>query len=239
MSLLEVRDLTVKYGDLTAVNDVSFSVEDGGVLAVLGRNGAGKSSLLEAIAGVERPDSGEVLWQGRDITAQPADKVVRKGISLVAEGRRIFPGLTVRENLRLGGFHLDPSGLDAALDRVHGLFPILEERRAQPAGQLSGGQQQMLCIGRALIAEPALILLDEPSLGLAPKVAADVYHRLRELRDRGLAFVIVEQQVERVLNLADDVIVLRLGEITLSAPASEIDRDDPRLQDAYLGKGAA
>lgn len=238
MSDLLVRDLTVRYGDLTALHGLDLEVGAGQVVAVLGRNGAGKSSLLRAIAGLVRPDEGEIVWKGRDVPGRAADKVVRDGISLVAEGRRVFPALTVSENLRLGGFHLAGDRLEAAVERVTGLFPVLGDRRAQPAGQLSGGQQQMLCIGRALIAEPELLLLDEPSLGLAPKIAAEVYDRLGQLRDQGLALIVVEQQVERVLRLADEVVVLRLGEVTLAAPGSQIDRDDPRLQDAYLGKGA-
>ncbi|MGH3441588.1 MAG: ABC transporter ATP-binding protein [Nitriliruptorales bacterium] len=239
MSVLEVRDLVVRYGDVTAVDQVSLSVGPGRVVAILGRNGAGKSTLLQATAGLVRPASGTIAWDGQDLARTPADRRSRLGISLVAEGRRIFPDLTVRENLRLGGFHLPTDRFETAVARVNRLFPVLSERSEQLAGRLSGGQQQMLSIGRALIGDPRLVLLDEPSLGLAPKIARDVYARLAELRDHDIGLVIVEQQVERVLELADEVLVLRLGEVALASPADAIDREDPRLRDAYLGEGAA
>lgn len=239
MALLEVDELTVRYGNVTAVHRLSMSLERGRAVAVLGRNGAGKSTLLNTLAGLVRPSGGSVRWDGEDITRLATTRRARRGISLVAEGKRIFPGLTVRENLRLGGFHLDRGAVPAAMARIQALFPILAERDGQPAGQLSGGQQQMLAIGRALMTEPRLLLLDEPSTGLAPKIAAEVYARLGELRATGITLVVVEQQVERALRLADDVVVLNLGRVVLADEARAVSRDDPRVRTAYIGDGAA
>lgn len=238
MALLQIDELAVSYGNVTALQGVSLALDRGGAVAILGRNGAGKSTLLNTIAGLVRPTGGHVRWDGENISRTPAPKRARKGISLVAEGKRIFSGLTVAENLRLGGFHVERGLLDEAVGRVEALFPILADRSRQLAGQLSGGQQQMLAIGRALMASPTLLLLDEPSMGLAPKIATEVYGRLAELRTTGITLVIVEQQVERVLGLVDDVVVLNLGRVVLSEHAAQLSRDDPRIRDAYMGTGA-
>lgn len=234
MALLAVRDLEIRYGRVTAVQEVSVDVEAGAVLAVLGRNGAGKSSLLQAIAGSVRPYRGRILWKGRDITRLPAERRVGLGIALVPEGRRIFPHLTVKENLRLGGFHLHNAAFESTLEHVFDLFPILAERAHTLAARLSGGQQQMLAIGRALMARPQLLLLDEPSLGLAPLVIDEVYAQLQALRDEGITLILVEQHVQRALRFADEALVLNLGRIVLRENPRVLARD-PRLVAAYMG----
>jgi branched-chain amino acid transport system ATP-binding protein len=231
---LAVEGLHVRYGRVRALNGVDLEVEPGRVLAVLGRNGAGKSSLLGTMAGSVRPHRGRVLWEGADITSIPADRRARRGIALVPEGRRIFENVTVLENLVLGGFTRSAAERAAALERVLGVFPVLSERGAAKGGQLSGGQQQMLSIGRALMGEPRILLLDEPSLGLAPRAVEDVYAQLRRLKAEGIGMILVEQQVGRALDLADEAVVLNLGEVALRAAPDQL-RDDPRLVGAYLG----
>ena len=232
--MLTVEELHVRYGRVRALNGVDLAVEPGQVLAVLGRNGAGKSSLLGAVAGLVRPHRGRVRWDGTDITRMPADRRARSGIALVPEGRRIFENVTVRENLVLGGFLRPAAERDDALERVLAVFPVLAERIDAGGGELSGGQQQMLAIGRALMGEPRILLLDEPSLGLAPRAMEDVYAQLQRLKAEGIGMVLVEQQVGRALDLADDAVVLNLGEVVLRAAPDQL-RDDPRLVGAYLG----
>ena len=210
MSVLEVRDVSVRYGRAEAVRDCSFSVAGGEILGVFGINGAGKTSLLRAIAGVETC-TGAVALDGRDVTKWRAERRAREGIAFVPEGRRVFPMLTVRENLRLGAFGLSRVEAEAALATVRELFPVLAERGESPAGTLSGGQQQMVAIGRALIRRPRVLLLDEPSFGLAPAVIAPLYARLTELRSTGVALVLVEQQVERARAMVDRALTLHLG----------------------------
>ena len=234
--LLRVRGLTIRYGRVTAVETVDLEVAPGQVVAILGRNGAGKSSLLQAIAGGVRAAQGKVFWKGEDITGLSADARVRLGISLIPEGRRIFPHLTVLENLRLGGFRLSPTQFQRKLAAICERFPVLADRLESPARQLSGGQQQMLAIARALMTEPQLLLLDEPSLGLAPLVVDEVYALLEGLRQEGIGMVLVEQHVRRALDLADQALVLHLGRVVLrDAPANLA--KDPRLVQAYLGAG--
>jgi branched-chain amino acid transport system ATP-binding protein len=232
--LLAVEALQVRYGRVRALNGVDLALEPGRVLAVLGRNGAGKSSLLGAVAGLVRPHRGRVTWDGFDVTGMAADRRARRGIALVPEGRRIFANVTVRENLVLGGFHRPASERDGALERILAVFPVLAERIDAGGGELSGGQQQMLAIGRALMGEPRVLLLDEPSLGLAPRAVEDVYAQLRRLKAEGIGMILVEQQVGRALDLADDAMVLNLGEVVLRASPDQL-RDDPRLVGAYLG----
>ena len=235
MSLLVIRDLEVKYGNVVALQNLSLEVAQGGILAVLGRNGAGKSSLMKAIAGDVKPSSGQIIWDGIDITRKAANQRVHAGIALVPEGRRIFPHLTVGENLRLGGFYLNNQAYEATREKIIHAFPVLKERLDKPAGQLSGGQQQMLAIGRALMSGARLLLLDEPSLGLAPKIVDEVYAQLEGLIAQGLTLIVVEQQVQRALQLADAAIVLNLGKVVLREdPARLI--DDPRLVATYMGE---
>jgi branched-chain amino acid transport system ATP-binding protein len=233
MSLLEVGELEVRYGRVVALSQITLAVAPGEVLTVLGRNGAGKSSLLNALAGDVRPGKGKIVWKGQDISGWPADRRARHGIALVPEGRRIFPHLTVRENLRLGGFFLGRTALAPALARIFSLFPILAERADTAAGRLSGGQQQMLAIGRALMSGAELLLLDEPSLGLAPLFVDEVYAQLQALRDEGLTMILVEQQVQRALAFSDQAIVLNLGQIVLRETPAVL-RQDARLVETYL-----
>lgn len=235
MSLLHVEGLSVRYGRVVAVQDVSLSVDSGRVLAVLGRNGAGKSSLLNAIAGLIRPSQGQILWQGKDISREAASRRVQTGIALVPEGRRIFPGLTIRENLRLGGFWLTGDEFAERSRFALSLFPVLAERFDEPAGRLSGGQQQMLAIGRALMSGARLLLLDEPSLGLAPLLVDELYDQLRALVEQGHTMILVEQHVNRALRFADQAIVLNLGRVVLSE-VPEVLSQDPRLVATYMGQ---
>jgi branched-chain amino acid transport system ATP-binding protein len=231
---LELKHVAVRYGRVTALHGVDLVVPAGTVTAILGRNGAGKSSLLRAVAGAVRLSSGAVVWRGEDISHVAADRRARSGIVLVPEGRRVFPDLTVYENLRLGGFDAGSGELPDRLDATMELFPVLQERSHEPAGHLSGGQQQMLAIGRAMMSKPDLLLLDEPSLGLSPLAVAAVYEQLEALRETHITMLIVEQQVHRALNLAHDAVVLSLGEV-VAQESPETLASDPRLITAYLG----
>lgn len=232
--LLEAKQIQVSHRRRVAVQDVSFSVAPGSVLAVLGRNGAGKSSLLLALAGGLRPTRGQVWWKGQEVTRWPAHARVQEGLAYIPEGRRIFPQLTVKENLRLGGFWLSNIAFNAAASHVFDLFPALAKKQSAPAGTLSGGQQQMLALARALVSEPKLLLLDEPSLGLAPLVVEEVYARLHTLKAEGLAMVLVEQHVPRALALADEALVLHLGEVVYDGAPQGLVEDD-RLVRLYMG----
>jgi branched-chain amino acid transport system ATP-binding protein len=228
--MLRVDDLHVAYGPVVALDGVSFEVAEGSITAVLGANGAGKTSLLRAISGLVRA-RGTIALAGRDIRGAAAEDIARLGIAHVPEGRGVIPELTVEENLRLGG--LWRRERDAA--RVYGLFPALAERRAKPAATLSGGERQMLAIGRALMARPRLLLLDEPSLGLAPKVAAQIVSLLRDERDRsGLTVLLVEQNARSALSVADKGIVLSLGRVAADAQPDAL-AADTTLRHAYLG----
>jgi branched-chain amino acid transport system ATP-binding protein len=235
MALLDVRELEVRYGRVVALTQVTLAMAPGDVWTVLGRNGAGKSSLLNALAGGVPSSKGQIWWQGQEISRWTADRRARQGIALVPEGRRIFPHLTVRENLRLGGFFLGRGALASAYERIFRLFPILAERADTAAGGLSGGQQQMLAIGRALMSGAQLLLLDEPSLGLAPLFVDEVYRQLQVLRGEGLAMILVEQQVQRALAFSDQAIVLNLGQIVLRDKPAAL-RQDSRLVETYLSR---
>ena len=225
--MLRLEGLTAAYGPVVALDDVSFEVAEGEIATVLGANGAGKTTLLRTISGLVRARSGRVLLDGRDIGGSPVEAIVRLGVAHVPEGRGVIGELTVEENLRLGGLWRHAS--DAS--HVYELFPRLQERRAQPASTLSGGERQMLALGRALMARPRLLLLDEPSLGLAPRVAAQIMGLLRDLRERtGLTVMLVEQNARSALSVADRAIVLALGRVV----ASDETLDD-QLRHAYLG----
>ena len=234
--MLEIDALTTTYGAVHAVDEVSLRVETGAITAVLGANGAGKSTLLRTISGLVRPRSGRILMHGKDITRLPAERVVRAGLAHVPEGGGVIPELTVAENLRLGAlWRRDRSDRAAALGEVCELFPPLEPRMSKPAGTLSGGERQMLAIGRALMSRPALLLLDEPSLGLAPLVTARIVRVLRDLRGRtGLTVLLVEQNARGALSIADTGVVLSLGRVVMNAPADLLLRDES-LRHAYLG----
>jgi len=232
---VDVSDLRVSYGRLVAVRDVSFRVDVGSATVILGRNGAGKSSLLRAIAGIVKPDSGTVQLFGENLKRRSADQRVRRGMVMIPEGRSIFANLTVRENLILGGFLAHRDDREQLLAEVLDLFPLLEDRAEDQAGDLSGGQQQILAIGRALMARPRVLLLDEPSLGLAPIVVDEVYRHLLTLRELDLTVILVEQQVHRALEFVDTAIVMNLGSVVLEGEANHL-VDDPTLMSIYLGE---
>ncbi len=227
---LAVEGLRVGYGRVEAVRGVDFVVPAGSLVTLVGANGAGKSSIINAISGVVRPRGGRILFEGRDITRTPAHRLVRDGLVQVPEGRQVLATLTVEENLLLGGWHTGRGGIAEVYDR----FPVLGERRRSLAGTLSGGEQQMLAIGRALVARPRLILLDEPSMGLAPLVVDEVFAVIDEIRAAGTTVVLVEQNARRALRAADHGYVLASGEIVHSGPAAELLADE-RVVQAYLG----
>jgi branched-chain amino acid transport system ATP-binding protein len=234
---LEVRDLDVRYGRIRAVRGVSLCVGPGEIVAVLGANGAGKSSLLKAVLGMERPAGGEVLIGGENITNLPPSARVRRGLVLVPEGRRIIRSLTVHDNLLMGAFtRPDRARIDGEIAEIYARFPNLAARRQQPASVLSGGEQQMLAIGRGLLASPKIMMLDEPSLGLSPRLTADVFALIAALnRDRGIAILLVEQNTRKALNIADRAYVLELGRCVIEGVPQEL-LADPALCDAYLGR---
>lgn len=234
MALLEVRDLKVSYGPIQAVRGIDLDVEEGQIVALLGANGAGKTTTLRAVSGIVKPAGGSVRLGGQPI-GRRACRVVRQGVSMSPEGRLVFYGLTVEENLRAGAYiDRDKGRIQQNLRRIYGLFPVLEQRRKQQASTLSGGEQQMLAIGRALMANPKVLLLDEPSLGLAPLVIKDIFNVLQELRREGSTILIVEQNALATLKIADYAYVLELGTIGMSGPAAQLIHDE-RLIDAYLG----
>ncbi|MDX2104583.1 MAG: ABC transporter ATP-binding protein [Alphaproteobacteria bacterium] len=233
--MLEVEALSLFYGDMQALDQVSLTVPERQITAIVGANGAGKTSLIRAIAGIHRPSSGRVRYAGQDITGWPSHRTVNLGIGQVAEGRQLFPTLTVRENLELGA--AVPRARQAArrtLDDVLALFPRLAERQTQLAGTLSGGEQQMVAIGRCLMGQPDLIMFDEPSLGLAPAVVQDVFRIIRDLAARGLTLVLVEQNVRASLTLAHQAYVLETGRIVLHGTGADLLADDG-VRRAYLG----
>lgn len=233
--LLEVDGLAVRYGDLIGISEVSLHVMPGEVVALLGSNGAGKTTTLNAIAGLVPPAAGQVLWRGEPIGGLAPHAVVARGVALSPEGWRLFVGQTVEQNLRLGATPLpDRRRVPALLDRVFALFPRLKERRRQSAGTLSGGERQMLAVGRALMSDPALLLLDEPSLGLAPAVVESLYEALDALRRDGLTLLIAEQSVELALEIADRGYVIQTGRTVLRGPAAELARNE-EVRRAYLG----
>ena len=232
---LRVRHLEVRYGDLVGVADVSLEVAAGSVVALLGSNGAGKTTTLNAIAGLVRASGGSIEWAGEPIAGLPAFAIVPKGLALSPEGWRLFVGQTVEQNLRLGAAPLaEKRAIPRLFDRVYAIFPRLAERRHQRAGTLSGGERQMLALGRALMSEPKLLMLDEPSLGLAPAIVDTLYDTLRRLHSEGLTLLLAEQSVPLALELADHAYVLQTGRTVLDGPAEELAKD-PQVQRIYLG----
>ena len=233
--MLSVENLDVYYGDAQALDNIAIEIEQGAIVTIVGANGAGKSSLIRTIAGMHKPARGRILYRGTDITGWPSHKVCDLGIGQVAEGRQVFPTLTVAENLAMGALvSRAHAGRERNLDRVYAMFPVLAERRNQAAGTLSGGEQQMLAIGRCLMSDPELIMFDEPSLGLAPAIVQSVLTTVRDLNRDGLTCVLVEQNVAVSLKLASHAYVLENGRITLAGSGEQLLRDD-RVRQAYLG----
>jgi branched-chain amino acid transport system ATP-binding protein len=239
--MLELTDLVVHYGAVRALAGVSLRVDAGKVVSVIGSNGAGKTTTLRTISGLLRPTSGSISLDGKPLVGRPAHEIARLGVAHVPEGRHVFPDQSVEDNLQLGAFTRRGEGREAiarSVQEVYELFPRLAERRTQQAGTMSGGEQQMLAIGRALMLNPKLVLLDEPSMGLAPIVIDEVFRRLLDLKRRGLTMLLVEQLAYRALDVADYAYVIEHGRIELEGPARSL-RDDPRVRAAYLGEGAA
>jgi len=235
--MLQVTDAVVKYGEITALHGVTFEVKQGEIVTLLGANGAGKTTTLRTLSGLHRVSSGSIFFEGNDITSVPAHKFVSLGISHVPEGRRIFPVMTVEENLEMGAFvRNDQYGDD--LDRIYTMFPILKDRRKQNGGNLSGGEQQMLAIGRALMSQPRLLLLDEPSMGLAPMIIEQIFRIIGEIRDSGTTVFVVEQNASQALRLADRGYVMENGHIVFSDDADKL-LVDPRVRAVYLGESVA
>jgi len=234
--MLEVRGLETYYGDIPALREISIDVPGGSVVAIIGANGAGKTTLMKTIAGVLRPRCGTVFFLGEEITGLPSYKIVRRGVALVPEGRAILSRMTVRENLEMGAF-TQRDGKKALLDmdRVMERFPLLKARAGQLGGSLSGGEQQMLAIARALMSAPTLLLLDEPTLGLAPLVVADIFAIIREINATGTTILLVEQNVKQALKVSGYAYVLETGKIALSGPSKEL-LQDPRIKASYLGQ---
>jgi branched-chain amino acid transport system ATP-binding protein len=238
MAELTVEHLEVRYGDLIGVADVSLRVTRGQIVALLGSNGAGKTTTLNAIAGLVHASRGRIVWQGEQISGNAAYAIVSKGLALSPEGWRLFVGQSVEQNLRLGATALpDRARIDALFERVYALFPRLAERRRQSAGTLSGGERQMLALGRALMSEPQLLMLDEPSLGLAPTVVEALYDTLKALHRDGLTLLLAEQSIPLALGIADYGYVLQTGRVALEGPAARL-QDDAQVQEIYLGVSA-
>lgn len=232
--LLEVKDLVVSYGSIQAIKGINFSVSKGEIVSVLGANGAGKTTTLRTISGLLRPKSGSIIYNGTDIAKMPAHKIVKEGVSHSPEGRQVFSTLTVEENIKLGAFTKKTYDKNT-LEWIYELFPRLLERRKQLAGTLSGGEQQMLAISRALMANPQLLLLDEPSLGIAPILVKMIFAAIKKISGTGVTVLLVEQNAKAALKLADRGYVLDVGHVTIEGSAGEL-LNDPKVQEAYLGK---
>ena len=235
-AMLEVKNLKVAYGKILAVKQISFSVDEGQVVTLIGTNGAGKTTTLRTISGLIRPTNGEILFQGKRIDAVPAHEIVTLGLAHSPEGRKIFPQMTVEENLLLGAFtRSDSAGISKDLDAAYGLFPILGERRSQQAGTFSGGEQQMLAMGRAMMSRPKLLMLDEPSMGLSPLMMKVIMETVRTLQSQGTTILLVEQNAQAALRLADHGYVLEVGKIVLNGTGKDLLVNDA-VRKAYLGE---
>ena len=234
MSLLEVNDIHVYYGAIHAIKGISFSVDEGEVVTLIGANGAGKSTTLNTVAGLLRPREGSIHFGGKDLARVHASDMVKHGMALCPEGRRIFQQMTVLENLEMGGFTRPDKEIPGSIEQMFELFPRLKERQKQIAGTLSGGEQQMLAIGRGLMGRPRLLLLDEPSLGLAPIIVGEVFDTIRRIRDEGITVILVEQNAKKSLSICDYAYVLENGRMVKSGPGRQM-LDDPDIAAAYLG----
>ena len=236
MAMLEIKDVEVFYGMIQAIKGVSFQVNEGEVIALIGANGAGKTTILHSITGLIAPKKGQILFEGQDITTTPAHKIVSMGMAHVPEGRRVFAQLTVLENLKMGAFtRKDKEEVEESLIRVYKRFPRLEERKNQAAGTLSGGEQQMLAMGRALMSHPKLIVMDEPSMGLSPIYVNEIFDIIKEINDSGTTVLLVEQNAKKALSIAHKAYVLETGSIVLSGDAKELMNDDS-VKKAYLSE---
>ena len=234
MALLEVEDIHTYYGAIEALRGVSLNVDEGEVVTIIGSNGAGKSTTLRSVSGLTPARSGKVVFEGREITRLAAHEIVNCGIALAPEGRHCFARMTVRENLDLGAYRRRDAGIDEDVERVYDLFPRLKERERQKAGTMSGGEQQMLAIGRALMARPKLLMLDEPSMGIAPILVERIYETIAEINRQGMSILLVEQNANYALDVAKRGYVLETGEVALTNESAEL-RNDPAVQRAYLG----
>lgn len=236
MAMLEVKDLEVYYGMIQVIKGISFEVNEGEVIALIGANGAGKTTTLHTITGLLSPKSGHVMFEGKDITKVPAHKIVSMGMAHVPEGRRVFAELSVYENLRMGAYtRKDKNEIEESLKNVYKRFPRLEERKNQMAGTLSGGEQQMLAMGRALMSKPRIILMDEPSMGLSPILVNEIFDIIRAVSESGTTVLLVEQNAKKALSIADRAYVLETGKIVLEGNAKDLLEDDS-IKKAYLGE---
>jgi branched-chain amino acid transport system ATP-binding protein len=237
--MLKIENLVVSYGGIEALKGISLEVEEGKIVTLVGANGAGKSTTLRSIVGLVKPKSGKITYKGKDLLAEKTQNIVRNGITLVPEGRRIFPNLTVLENLKIGAFtRTDSKEISTDLERVYSTFPILKERSWQLAGTLSGGEQQMLAVGRALMSRPKLLMMDEPSLGLAPLIVKEIFEIIREIHRQGVTILLIEQNANAALHIAHKGYVLETGRITLTGTGKEL-LENEEVKSAYLGKKKA
>jgi len=235
MALLEVKDLSVSYGAIRALHGISFHVDEGEIVTLIGANGAGKSTTLQTISGLLKPDSGQIIYDGQDISTIGTDAIVRMGITQVPEGRRIFAPLTVRENLEMGAFtRKDKQEIQDSMERAFQLFPRIKERVAQTGGTLSGGEQQMLAVARALMAKPRLLLMDEPSMGLAPILVEEIFNIIREINDQGVTILLVEQNAHMAFSVANRGYVMETGVVQMEGTSKELE-EDPHVRESYLG----
>lgn len=233
--ILELKDLHVSYGGIKALKGISLSVEEGKIVSLIGANGAGKSTTLRAISGLEKVGAGQILYNGEDITGKPSKHMVEQGLIMVPEGRRIFPDMTVLENLKIGAYLRRDNEIATDIEKMYQLFPRLKERSWQMAGTLSGGEQQMLAVGRALMSRPKLLMMDEPSLGLAPLVVKDIFLIIQQIRQTGVTVLLIEQNANAALKIADYGYVLETGKIALEGTGKEL-LTNPAVRAAYLGK---
>mgnify|MGYP000006451042 CR=1 FL=1 len=234
MSMLKVEGLNVYYGSIHAIKGVSFEVNQGEIVTMIGANGAGKSTTMNTVAGLLKPKSGSITFEGHDVTTTPANKVVSLGLALCPEGRRVFQQMSVRENLEMGGYTRPAGEIAASLDQVFEQFPRLKERQRQISGTLSGGEQQMLAVGRALMSRPDLVMLDEPSLGLAPLLVREIFDIILKINAEGKTVLLVEQNALAALSIAHYAYVLEVGRVVAEAPGQELLKD-PKVKEAYLG----